>query len=72
MRRVGDALTSANLTELRRLGAAWYFGWIDRSYSLALMANTLHDLGFKGLRARGLKESIAAIAGSVTVMHEGH
>ena len=28
----------------------------DRSYSLALMANTLHDLGFKGLRARGLKE----------------
>ena len=28
----------------------------DRSYSLALMANTLHDLGFKGLRACGLKE----------------
>ena len=24
----------------------------DRSYSLALMGDTLHDLGFKGLRLR--------------------
>ncbi|MCY3621412.1 MAG: integrase domain-containing protein, partial [Gammaproteobacteria bacterium] len=36
----------------------------DRSYSLALMANTLHDLGFKGLRARGLKEKhVEALVG---------
>ena len=36
----------------------------DRSYSLALMATTLHDLGFKGLRARGLKEKhVAALVG---------
>lgn len=36
----------------------------DRSYSLALAANTLHDLGFKGLRARGLKEKhVAALVG---------
>ena len=27
----------------------------DRSYALAQMANTLHDLGFRGLRAEGLK-----------------
>ena len=36
----------------------------DRSYSLALMANTLHDLGFKGLRARGLREKhVEALVG---------
>ena len=36
----------------------------DRSYSLALMANTLHDLGFKGLRGRGLKEKhVEALVG---------
>ena len=36
----------------------------DRSYSLALMANTLYDLGFKGLRARGLKEKhVEALVG---------
>ncbi len=36
----------------------------DRSYSLALMANTLHELGFKGLRARGLKEKhVEALVG---------
>ncbi|MDE2989777.1 MAG: integrase domain-containing protein [Chloroflexota bacterium] len=36
----------------------------DRSYSLALMANTLQDLGFKGLRARGLKEKhVEALVG---------
>ncbi len=36
----------------------------DRSYSLALMANTLHDLGFKGLRARGLKDKhVEALVG---------
>ena len=27
----------------------------DRSYALAQMANTLHDLGHRGLRAGGLK-----------------
>ena len=36
----------------------------DRSYSLALMENTLHDLGFKGLRARGLKgKHVEALVG---------
>ncbi|MDE0002230.1 MAG: integrase domain-containing protein [Rhodospirillaceae bacterium] len=37
----------------------------DRSYSLALMANTLHELGFKGLRARSLKEKhVEALIGA--------
>ena len=32
---------------------------VARSYALAQMANALHDLGFKGLRATGLKRKHA-------------
>ena len=45
--------------DLKRLQAAHDDGShgtrTARSYALAQMANTLHDLGFKGLRATGLK-----------------
>ena len=35
----------------------------DRSYALAQMANTLHERGYRGLRAKGLKaKHIEALA----------
>ena len=49
--------------DLKRLQAAHDDGShgtrTARSYALAQMANTLHDLGFKGLRATGLKRKHA-------------
>ena len=49
--------------DLKRLQAAHDDGShgtrMARSYALAQMANTLHDLGFKGLRATGLRRKHA-------------
>ena len=54
--------------ELKRLQAAHDDGShgtrTARSYALAQIADTLHDLGFKGLRATGLKRKhVAALVG---------
>ena len=39
----------------RRTGDGSYATRRDRAYALAQMANTLHELGYRGLRAKGLK-----------------
>ena len=54
--------------DLKRLQAARDDGShgtrVARSYALAQIANTLHDLGFKGLRATGLKRKhVVALVG---------
>ena len=54
--------------DLKRLQAAHDDGSrgtrTARSYALAQIADTLHDLGFKGLRAAGLKRKhVAALVG---------